>query len=78
MGEVLHMGAHKLRQLGCHDLADAVERDNANGPDTPERRTSAAAALARCVREIQQEFGKVYALECLANEKHRVLNGGKP
>ena len=62
MGKVLNMAEHKFRKLDCQDecVVDI------------ERRISAAGALARCVRLMQEDFGDRFAMESLANEVLRV------
>ena len=70
MGDVLDMARHKARKLDC-------QGENANGPDTCERRASAAAALARLVREMRADFGDKFALESLAGEVYVLKFGGK-
>ena len=62
MGEVLDMAEHKIKKLDCQDecVVDV------------ERRISAAGALARCVRLMQEDFGDRFTAETLTNELHRV------
>lgn len=51
--------------------------DLANGPDTCERRASAAAAMARLVREMRADFGDKFTMETLAGEVFVLKFGGK-
>jgi hypothetical protein len=78
MGKILDMALHKMKKLDCQGEGVVDLRDHfANGPDTPERRTSAAAALARCVSEMRQEFGDHFAMTNLSNELLNIRLGRK-
>lgn len=63
MGDVLDMITKKPRKYDCQ---------GENVDDTLERRISAAGALARCVRLMQEDFGDRFTAETLTNELHRV------
>ena len=69
MGKILDMAEHKFRKLDCQGESDP--------DDKIERRISAAGALARCVRLMQEDFGDRFTAETLTNELHRVKMGGK-
>lgn len=78
MGDVLDMVTKKRRNFDCQGESVVDLRQHfANGPDTPERRTSAAAALARLVGEMRSEFGDDFAAQNLSNELLRVKYGRK-
>lgn len=78
MGDILDMARHKMRKMDCQGEGVVDLREHfANGPDTPERRTSASGALARLVRELVNDFGKQYACELLATELYELRYGRK-
>ncbi len=64
MGDILDMAQHKARKLDCQ--GEGIPDDKL------EQKISAAAALARCVRWMQEDFGDKFAFECLTNEVLRV------
>ena len=70
MTNVLDMASHKFRKLDCQNENDPTT-------DTLERRISAAGALSRFVRTMEEEFDRRFILESLANEMHRVRMGVK-
>ena len=62
--DILDMARHKMKKLDCQQE---------NAPDDKlEQRISAAGALARCVRMMQEDFGDRFTFECLTNEVLRV------
>lgn len=75
MGIVVDIAVHKAKKMDCQ--GEAVEFPNSNGPDTCERRASAAAAMARLVREMRADFGDKFAMETLAGEVFVLKFGGK-
>lgn len=70
MGEVISMVFKKsdCQNESVVDLRQHLEPS----PDTLERRISAAGALSRCVRLMQEDFGDRFTFECLTNEVLRV------
>ena len=62
--DILDMARHKLKKLDYQQ--ESVPDDKL------EQRISAAGALARCVRMMQEDFGDRFTAETLTNELHRV------
>lgn len=82
MGDVLDMVTKKPRKFDCQgeavvDLRPHFKPDTKVADDLEIRMVSAAAALSRCVRWMQEDFGDEYASKCLSNELLRVKYGRK-
>lgn len=79
MGDVLDMISRKPRKSDCQGEGEVVDLRShfSNGPDTCERRASAASAMARLVREMRADFGDKFTMETLAGEVFVLKFGGK-